>query len=207
MKNEKGTTLLEVMLASLLTVTIVLAVGSATAETNKKLFAGAERIEMMQKGRAIMEMVSVYGRAAGANRASVFSSAPYTTTSVLPIPQASSTMVRFQSDYDDNGAVTTSFPEDITVSWDSGTKTLTAGTSTFSNISNFVLRYYNSAGTEITGPWDITGNAAHGDLLTSIVRIQFRVELESRHADPTTRQFARETMIWDVTVRNQLPVL
>ena len=207
MKNEKGTTLLEVMVTSLLTVTIVLAVGSATAQTSKSLFAGTERIEMMQKGRAIMEMISVYGRAAGANRASAFSSAPYSTTSVLPIPQAGSTMIRLQSDYDDNGALTTSFPEDITVSWNSGAKNLTVGTSTFSNISNFVIRYYNESGTEIAGPWDISGNAAHGALLCSIARVQFQLELESRHIDPTTRQFAHETMIWDVTVRNQLTVL
>lgn len=207
MKREKGATLLEVMVTSLLTMTIILAVASAADQTNKKLFSETDRIEMLQKGRALMEMISVYGRATGADRAGVFSNAPYSTTSVLPIPQASSTMVRLRSDYDDDGALATSFPEDMTVSWNSGTKTLTAGPSTFSNISNFVIRYYNNSGTELTGPWDISVNAADGDTLRSIVRIQFQVELESRHTDPTTRQFAHQTIVWDVTLRNQLATL
>src|SRR6202008_3365462 len=45
MKNEKGTSLLEVMLASVMMVTIVLAVGTATAQTNKSLLAGTDRVE------------------------------------------------------------------------------------------------------------------------------------------------------------------
>lgn len=204
MKNEKGTTILEVAITSFLTVTIILAVGSAAAQTSAKLYSESDRIEMLQKGRAIMEMISVYSRATGVDRAGVFSSSPYSTTSVLPIPQASSTMVRLRSDYDDNGALTTSFPEDLTISWNSGTKTLIVGSSTFSNVSNFVIRYYNDSGTELTGPWDISGNAAHGAILRSIARIQFQIQLESRHMDPMTRQFSHETMIWDVTVRNQL---
>jgi Tfp pilus assembly protein PilV len=207
MNSEKGATLVEVVISSVLAATIVLAVASAAAQTNKKLLSETDRIEMVQTGRTMMDTISVYGRAAGANRAGVFANAPYTTTSVLPIPQASSTMVRLRSDYDDNGALGTSIPEDITISWNSGSKTLTAGASTFPNVSNFLIRYYDAAGTELTGPWDITANAAHGATLRSIARIQFQVQMESRHLDPTTRALAHQTITWDVTVRNQLTTL
>ncbi len=207
MRNEKGATLIEVAITSLLTVTIILAVGSVTAQTNRKLFSETDRIEMQEKGRAIMDIIATYGRATGADRAGIFSNAPYTTTSVMPIPQASSTMMRLRSDYDDNGALATTLPEDITVSWTSGTKTLVIGSSTFSNISNFVIRYYDSSGAQLAGTWNIAASAADGPALRSIARIQVEVELEARHTDPTTNQLAHETLLWDVAVRNQLTTL
>ncbi len=207
MRNDKGATLIEVAITSLITVTIILALGSVTAQTNKQFFSETDRIEMQEKSRAIMDIIATYGRAAGADRAGIFSNAPYTTASVLPIPQATSTMVRLRSDYDDNGALSSSSPEDITVSWTSGTKTLTVGSSTFSNISNFVIRYYDSSGNPLTGSWNIAASAADGPALRSIARIQIEVELEGRHTDPTTNQLAHETRLWDVAVRNQLTTL
>lgn len=210
MTGQRGTTLLETAIASFITMLIVLAVGSTTQQAQKKLFSESDRIEMQQKGRAVLNLVSIYARSAGANRTNVFSSAPYSTTSVLPIPQASSTMVRFRSDYDENAALSNDFPENLIISWDSSTKILNAGSVQIANVNNFLIRYYDSAGTQLTPPaggWDVSITASHGDTLSTIARIQFQLELESRHRDPTTNQFAGQTLISDVTVRNQLTTL
>lgn len=207
MKGQRGATLIEAAITSLVASMIVLAVGSMTNQVQKKLLSEGDRIEMQQKGRAMLEVISVYARSAGANRTNVFSVAPYTTASVLPIPTASGTMIRLRSDYNENGALAASFPEDLTVSWNSGAKTLTAGPMTIENVSNFVIRYYNSAGTELAPPgggWDVSTTASHGDSLAAIARIQIELELESRHRDPTTNQYERQTLTSDVTVRNQL---
>ena len=207
MSSQRGATLIEVAVASLITTLILLTVGSTTDQAQKKLFSESDRVEMQQKGRAALDVLSVYARSAGANRSNVFSTAPYTTASVLPIPQADSATVRFRANYDENGVLANTFPEDVTVSWDSSTDTLTAGPMTIANVSNFVIRYYDSDGAALTPPvggWVVSATASHGDTLATIARIQFEIQLESRHADPMTNQFALQTLISDVTVRNQL---
>jgi Tfp pilus assembly protein PilW len=211
MTSERGATLLEAAITSMIAAIIILAVGSAANQSQKRVYSETDQIELQQKGRVIMETISFHGRAVGADRSDFFSNPPYTTTSQLPIPQASSTMIRLRSDYDDDGAVAAAFPEDVTISWTSGTKTLlisspTSTIGTFRNINNFVVRYYDTAGTLLTPPgggWDITTDATHGTSLRSIGRIQFEVQLESRHPDPDTKQFFRQTVLWDLAVRNQ----
>lgn len=207
MKGERGATLLEVAISSLIVVIIVLAVGSAADQTQKRVFAENDRIEMQRTSRAMIEMISTYTRAAGADRAEIFDNSAYTTSSVIPIPQASSTMVHLRSDYDDDGVLSASFPEDLTVSWNDTSNQLSVASVTFAGVSDFLLRYYDSSGNQLTPPvggWNIATSAAHGGILRSIARIQFEVELESRHRDPETNELFRETLIWDVTLRNQL---
>ena len=210
MNGQRGTTLIETAISSLIATLIILAVGSATTQIQKSVSSEADRIEMQQNGRAILDLISVYGRSAGADRATVFGSAPYTTASVLPIPQASSSMVRLRADYDENGGLSNTFPEDLTVSWNSGTRVLTAGAVTIANVDNFVIRYYNSAGTQLMPPmggWDVSLNAADGDTLSAIARMRLELRLQSRYRDPTTSQFNLQTLISDVTIRNQLTTL
>jgi Tfp pilus assembly protein PilW len=207
MTNERGVSVIETTIASLLATVIVLTIGSTTSQVQKTFISENDRIEMQQNARAILDLMSVYARSAGANRADAFSDAPFTTASELPIPQAGTTAVRLRADYDENGALSTDFPEDITVSWNDGTSTLTVGSVSIANVSNFLIRYYDESGNELTPPvggWDVSSTADHGDTLTAIARIRFELQMESRHRDPATEDFNQATLVSDATVRNQL---
>jgi Tfp pilus assembly protein PilW len=205
--GNRGATLLEIAIATLAATMIILAVGSAMTQIQRNFSSETDRLEMQQNGRALLDMISLYGRSAGADRDNVFSSAPYSTTSVLPIPQASPTMVRFRADYDENGALLNTFPEDFTVSWNNVTRVVTAGPVTIANVNNFLIRYYNSAGAELTPPmggWDVSTTAAHGDIVSAIARMSVQLVLESRYRNPANNQFSLQTLTSDITVRNQL---
>ena len=206
MKKQRGATLIETAAASLIATVIILGLGSVTTQIQRNFSTEHDRIEMQQNGRAILDLITVYGRSAGADRATVFSDPPYTTASTLPIPQASSTMVRFRADYDESGALATTFPEDITVSWNSGTNVLTAGGMNLSNVSNLMIRYYNSSGIELTPPmggWDVSATAAHGSVLSTIARIRLQIQMRSRYRNVANNEFILETLTSDITVRNQ----
>ena len=115
-------------------------------------------------------------------------------------------MVRFRADYDESGALATTFPEDITVTWNSGTNTLSAGGTSLLNVSNLTIRYFDSSGAELTPPmggWDVSTTAAHGAVLASIARIRLQIQMQSRYRNPADNQFIQETLTSDITVRNQ----
>jgi hypothetical protein len=203
--NAKGASLIETAVASLLSVVIVLAVGTIVLRSQRQITVEQTRVEIQQKGRAGMGLLSGYLRSAGSNRQNVFSTAPYSTSSVLPIPRADVSLIRLQSDYNDDGDLGDS-GENVLISWNSATKLLTIGSTSLDGITNFQIRYYNSSGTELVPPsggWDISADASHGSTLASITRVLVRIELEGRYSDPVSKQLETLTITSDVAVPNQ----
>jgi Tfp pilus assembly protein PilW len=204
--TQKGMTLIETAIGCLLSVIVIFGVTSTAQQSQKRLSSETYRVEMQQKARTAFDLMSNYIRSAGANRSGVFSAAPYTTSSVLPIPSASSASIRLRSDFDDNGTLGTSLPEDVTISWDSTADTLNVGPSRYDKVANLTLRYYDNDGVEMTPPtggWNIAGDASHGDTLRSITRVQVELLVEGRHANAITGQIEQMTFTSDITVTNQ----
>ena len=204
--QQKGMTLIETSIGCLLSAVIIFGVTSTAQQSQKRLSSESYRVEMQQKGRTAIDLLSNYARSAGADRSSIFSVAPYTTASVLPIPSASATSIRFRSDFNDDGALETSLPEDVTVSWEPGTKILSMGPASYDHVSNFTVRYYSAAGAELTPPmggWNIASDASHGTTLRSITRIQVELSFEGRHANAITNETEQMTVVSDITVTNQ----
>jgi hypothetical protein len=204
-KSQAGTTLLETAFASLITAVIAIGITGVTQQNQKGMTTENFRMESQQTGRAVLDRISGFVRGAGANRASAFSSAPYTTTSSLPVPSASSSSIRLRTDANDDGVVSGS-TEDVSVSWNSTTKILTLGNSQFPNVTQFSLRYYSPAGIEIVPPsggWNIATDASVGTTLRSIARVYLTMELMSRGKNPTSRRYEYMTLSSDATINNQ----
>lgn len=200
-------TLVETAVGCLLSTVVIFAITQTAQQSQKRLSAESSGLEMQQNGRAAINLISTYVRSAGADRAGIFSAAPYTTSSVLPIPSASSTSIRFLSDCNDNGAIAAAAPEDVSVSWTAATKTLSIGSAAQSGISSFTIRYYDSSGNELTPPsggWNVASDATHGATLRSITRIQLELVMEARYQDPITHAYQHLTLTSDVSITNQL---
>ena len=195
------------MVSSAITMILVLGAGSAADQGQRSATAEASKLEMKQAGRMILAQLSTYVRSAGSNRAGAFSAGPITTASSLALPTAAADSIRIRSDYDDDGAVGTGAPEDVSIVWDSNTKQFSFGQSTVEHVRSFVLRYYDAAGTELIPPaggWIGSASDADASILYSILRVRIEIEMESRRANPVTGE--RETLALgsDVTLWNQL---
>ena len=198
------------MIGSLITVVVVGSASTVTQMQKTRFAAESSKIEMQQKARTILNVVSGFVRSSGASRqGSVFSAAPYTTSSSLPVPEGSPTSVRVRSDINDDGGVGSGIPEDVLITWNSATKVLMVGPTVFQRVQGFTLRYFDSNGSELVPPsggWNIASDASHGMTLRSIVRIEVTINMEARARDLATKQLATMSLTSEVTIINQVPL-
>ena len=178
-KNENGFTLVELLVAMVLSLVVLASVSSAFISQRKTYDAQEQVNEMIQKTRAVMEIITREIKLAGfdpTGNAFNDTSGPYA------IPY-SATQLQIQADLDGDGTANTSDSNEIILySFDSDNLQIQRNTGQAwayarvlaENIQNFTFTYWASNGTQINS----TANQAN------IRQIQITVTGRTEKRDP-----------------------
>jgi prepilin-type N-terminal cleavage/methylation domain-containing protein len=152
MKNNKGLTLVEVMM-TLLIFAVVLAVVNNVFFTTQRLYSRtSQRADMQMTTRAGMNVMMTELRAMGCDP---------TETGIAGLRNANADSCRFQSDLNGDGAITTNEPsEDIVYFYDPNQETVFRDPGTgpqpfINNVTQFAFQYFDG-NNQVLGPLPLT---------------------------------------------------
>lgn len=150
-KDSKGMTLIEVLVAVMITVLVIGGIYTLLVYSQRISVGQTYVAEMQQNARTALDMMSREILMAGYDPTNT----DFMELRIAPILDASSTSIRVLADLDQDGTIDTGATdnEDITFQWSSSTKNITRQVGTGSaaliaaNITSFSISYENGATT------------------------------------------------------------
>ena len=178
-RNQNGLTMVEIMMTLLIFATVLAVVNNVFFTTQKLYGSTSQRAGQQMNTRAGLGVLVMELRAAAMDPSG---------TGVGQIVTADATQFRVQSDYNNDGNITTAEPsEDVTYTYNGTELQRNPGTGNqdmIPDVTNFAFTYFDANGV-VLGPTPLT--SANRDLIRSVGVIVRSTTVDGGDYDITTR--------------------
>lgn len=194
-RNDKGLTLVELMIVLVLSLLLMAAVYMTYQIQHSTSQVQHEVAGIQQDLRAVLDIMAVDIRLAGCDPT-------LNSTAGITAAQTGPTSLTFSMDLNEDGDTDDTNPDEQVAFSLSGTDLLRNGVALASNVTTFGFVYYNENNTQIT-PTGGGGSFFLASEADDIRDVEINIQVQSANKDPDLDQYINRSMTRRIRLRNQ----